>query len=44
MITRVFFAARRSDLTTEACLAHWRGTHSAIGAIKSRSALDFKLT
>ena len=25
MITRVFFAARRSDLTTEACLAHWRG-------------------
>lgn len=32
MITRVFFAARRSDLTTEACLAHWRGKHSAIGA------------
>ena len=32
MITRVFFAARRSDLTTEACLAHWRGQHSAIGA------------
>jgi uncharacterized protein (TIGR02118 family) len=32
MITRVFFAARRSDLTTEACLAHWRGYHSAIGA------------
>jgi uncharacterized protein (TIGR02118 family) len=32
MITRVFFAARRSDLTTEACLAHWRGHHSAIGA------------
>lgn len=32
MITRVFFAARRSDLTTEACLAHWRSHHSAIGA------------
>lgn len=32
MITRVFIAARRSDLTTEACLAHWRGRHSAIGA------------
>ena len=32
MITRLFFAARRSDLTTEACLAHWRGHHSAIGA------------
>jgi hypothetical protein len=32
MITRVFFAARRSDLTTEACLAHWRGHHSSIGA------------
>ena len=32
MITRVFFAARRSDLTTEACLAHWRAHHSAIGA------------
>ena len=32
MITRVFFAARRSDLTTEACLAHWSGHHSAIGA------------
>ena len=32
MITRVFVAARRSDLTTEACLAHWRGHHSAIGA------------
>lgn len=32
MITRVFFAARRSDLTTEACLAHWRGHHSAIGS------------
>ena len=32
MITRVFFAARRSDLTTQACLAHWRSHHSAIGA------------
>src|SRR6476646_7879656 len=32
MITRVFFAPRRSDLTTEACLAHWRGRHAAIGA------------
>jgi uncharacterized protein (TIGR02118 family) len=32
MITRVFFAARRADLTTEACLEHWRGRHSAIGA------------
>ncbi len=32
MITRVFFAARRGDLSTEACLAHWRGHHSAIGA------------
>ena len=32
MITRVFFGARRSDLTTEDCLAHWRGHHSAIGA------------
>jgi len=32
VITRVFFAARRPDLTTEACLAHWRGKHSAIGA------------
>ena len=32
MITRVFFAARRADLTTEACLAHWRGHHAAIGA------------
>ena len=32
MITRFFFAPRRSDLTTEACLAHWRGHHSAIGA------------
>jgi uncharacterized protein (TIGR02118 family) len=32
LITRVFFAPRRSDLTTEACLQHWRGHHSAIGA------------
>lgn len=32
MITRVFFAARRADLTTEQCLAHWRGHHAAIGA------------
>jgi hypothetical protein len=32
MITRVFFGPRRSDLTTEACLAHWRGHHSALGA------------
>lgn len=32
MITRVFFAARRGDITTEACLAHWRGHHAAIGA------------
>ena len=32
MITRVFFAARRADLTTEACLAHWRGHHAAVGA------------
>lgn len=32
MITRAFFAARRGDLTTEACLDHWRGSHSAIGA------------
>src|SRR5438128_2411766 len=26
------FGPRRADLTTEACLAHWRGKHSAIGA------------
>ena len=32
MITRLFFGPRRLDITTEACLAHWRGTHSAIGA------------
>lgn len=32
MITRVFFAARRQDMSTEACLAHWRGEHAAIGA------------
>lgn len=32
MITRVFLAARRQDMTTEACLAHWRGHHAQIGA------------
>jgi uncharacterized protein (TIGR02118 family) len=32
VITRVFFGARRGDLTTEQCLAHWRGTHAQIGA------------
>ncbi|MGH7764351.1 MAG: EthD domain-containing protein [Candidatus Dormibacteraceae bacterium] len=32
MITRTFFAARRGDLTTEACLTHWREHHSGIGA------------
>jgi uncharacterized protein (TIGR02118 family) len=32
MITRLFFAARRGDMSTEACLAHWRGEHAAIGA------------
>jgi hypothetical protein len=32
MITRAFFAARRGDMTTEACLAHWRGEHAKIGA------------
>jgi hypothetical protein len=32
MITRVFLAARRSDMTTEACLRHWHGHHAAIGA------------
>ena len=32
MITRVFLAARRGDMTTEACLAHWRGRHAQIGA------------
>ncbi len=32
MITRVFLAARRADMTTESCLAHWRGNHAAIGA------------
>jgi EthD domain len=32
MITRVFLAARREDMTAEACLAHWRGEHSKIGA------------
>jgi hypothetical protein len=32
VITRVFLAARRQDMTTEACLRHWRGHHAAIGA------------
>jgi hypothetical protein len=32
MITRAFFAPRRKDTTSEACLAHWRGHHSGIGA------------
>jgi hypothetical protein len=32
VITRVFFGARRGDLTTQACLDHWRGTHASIGA------------
>lgn len=32
MITRLFFAPRRVDMTTEQCLAHWRGNHAAIGA------------
>lgn len=32
MITRTFFAPRRSDMTTEACLTHWKEHHSAIGA------------
>lgn len=32
MITRTFFAPRRSDMTTGECLAHWRAHHSAIGA------------
>lgn len=32
MITRLFLGPRRGDMTTEACLAHWRGTHSSIGA------------
>jgi hypothetical protein len=32
VITRVFFGARRGDMTTRACLDHWRGTHAAIGA------------
>ena len=32
MITRTFFGARRGDLSAEACLAHWRAHHSAIGA------------
>ena len=32
MITRLFFGPRRGDITTEACLAHWAGTHARIGA------------
>ncbi len=32
MITRVFFGPRRQDMTTEACLTHWRGKHAQIGA------------
>jgi len=32
VITRVFLAARRADMTTEACLNHWRGHHAQIGA------------
>jgi EthD domain-containing protein len=32
MITRLFFGPRRHDMTTEACLAHWRGKHAEIGA------------
>jgi hypothetical protein len=32
MITRTFFAPRRRDMTTAACLDHWRRHHSAIGA------------
>jgi len=32
MITRTFFAARRADMSTEQCLAHWRAHHSSIGA------------
>jgi hypothetical protein len=32
MITRLFFGPRRRDMTTEACLAHWRGKHAEIGA------------
>jgi hypothetical protein len=32
MITRIFLAARRQDMTTGACLQHWRGHHAAIGA------------
>lgn len=32
MITRVFFAPRRGDLSTQQCLDHWRGAHSQIGA------------
>jgi hypothetical protein len=32
VITRVFIAARRLDMTPEQCLDHWRGRHAAIGA------------
>ena len=32
MITRIFLAPRRRDMTSEACLEHWRGKHAAIGA------------
>jgi uncharacterized protein (TIGR02118 family) len=32
MITRLFFGPRRAGMTSEDCLAHWRGTHAAIGA------------
>jgi EthD domain len=32
LITRLFFGPRRADVTTEACLQHWRGHHSIIGA------------
>jgi hypothetical protein len=32
MITRIFLAPRRRDMSSEACLAHWRGEHAAIGA------------
>jgi uncharacterized protein (TIGR02118 family) len=32
VITRVFVAARKQGMTTEACLQHWRGHHAAIGA------------
>jgi hypothetical protein len=32
MIARVFLAARRKDLTTEACLEYWRGPHAVLGS------------